>query len=54
MFSILASHPFDPLEGANVYHYETSGLFLAAASACMVSYAIYYALKKRNAKSEQD
>lgn len=53
MLSILASQPFDPLRGANVYHFEASGIPLAIASACMLGYAVYHALKKRQSKSER-
>lgn len=52
MLSLLASHPFDPLENIHLYYYEVSGIWIAIASLWMVGYAVYQTLKKRNAKNE--
>ena len=50
MCHMLASHPFDSLEGIHLYFYEVGGLWVAFASMCMVVCAVQRGVKKRRAK----
>jgi len=52
MLRTLASHPFDPLEGINLYFYELSGLCIAITALIMIAVALCRFTKRRLWKSE--
>lgn len=52
MLSLLASSPYNPMPGINLYYHEAEALWLALASLCIVVSSVYRALRKRNVNSE--